>query len=118
MSLARHSRLASALTLTALASLARAQSIADETGLTDLIERLGSGAHPTGAGVVCGQVEASGPGWAPDAANPEFAGKSFTYESGAPALSGHATVVGQFYYGTATGIAPGIGDIHCWEALN
>jgi hypothetical protein len=118
MSLARRPRLALALIFPALVPLARAQSTADETGLTDLIARVGPGLQPTGAGVICGQVEANAPGWAPDAAHPEFSGKSFTYESGAPALSGHATVVGQFYYGTATGISPGITDVHCWEATN
>jgi hypothetical protein len=66
-----------------------------------------------------GQAEANAmPGWAPDATNPEFAGKSFTYNSGAPTVSGHATVVGQFYYGSATSISPGISSVDCWEVTN
>jgi hypothetical protein len=47
---------------------------------------------------------------------PELAGKTFTYLSGAPGNSGHATVVAQYYYGTVTGISPGITQVDCWEA--
>ncbi len=101
--------------LLALAPLSSAQSIADETGLTALRRRLGS-AVPSGAGVPVGQIEASAPGWAPDASSPEFAGKTFTLASPQPATSGHATVVGQFLYGSATSLAPAISSIHCWEA--
>ncbi len=103
--------------LFALAPLVSAQSLADETGLTALRRRLGSAA-PSGAGITVGQVEASAPGWTPDASFSEFAGKSFTFASPAPASSGHATVVGQFLYGNATSLAPAISSIHCWEASN
>src|SRR5688572_16622756 len=111
-------RLASVLAVPVLSLAASAQSIADQVGLTSLRARLGASATPDGSGVACGQVEASAPGWAPDPTHPEFAGKTFTMHSGAPTVSGHATAVGQFYFGLVTGITPGISDVHCWEAVN
>lgn len=96
-----------------------AQSTADQTGLTALIDRLGAANVPTGAGVEVGQVEASAGGaWTPDIANPEFAGKTFVMQSSNPAVSGHATTVGQYWYGLATSIAPGISTIDCWSATH
>ncbi len=97
---------------------ARAQSIADLTGLTALRARLGSTLAPTGAGVRVGQVEASAPGYLPDPSHPEFAGKAFNAFSGLSGASGHATAVGQYYYGSATGVAPGPVDVDCYEAGN
>jgi hypothetical protein len=117
MSFARR-QFASVFVFSVLSLGASAQTIADETGLTALRARLGTGAVPTGAGVVCGQVEAPAPGWAPDTLHAEFVGKTFTLHSPSPSISGHATVVGQFYYGLVTGISPGMTDVHCWEALN
>jgi hypothetical protein len=95
---------------------ASVQTVAQETGLDALIARVGAGHQPTGAGVRVGQVEAPGPGYAPDITHPEFAGKSFYFHSGTPTVSAHATVVGQFYYGLVTGIAPGITDVDSWAA--
>lgn len=97
---------------------AHAQSIADDTGLTALRARLGVNNVPTGAGVLVGQIEANAPGWAPDTSSTEFVGKTFTFVSPSPSTSGHATAVGQHYFGLTTGIAPGIATVFCWEALH
>lgn len=95
---------------------AAAQTIPDETGLTKLIQRLGAGNQPTGAGVVAALAEAPGPGFLPDPSDPQFAGKTIVPMSGGSGISGHATVVGHHYFGLSTSIAPGIGTIHAWEA--
>lgn len=97
---------------------ANAQSTADLTGLTALRARLGAPLTPTGAGVRVGQVEAPAPGFMPDPAHPEFVGKVFNALSPMPATSGHATAVGQYYFGAATGISPGPVDVDCYEANN
>jgi hypothetical protein len=109
-------RASRALAFVVLASFARAQSVADQTGLTALIARLGAGNQPTGAAVRVGQVEAPAGGYMPDASHPEFAGKTFNALSPGSAVSGHATAVGQYYYGSSTGIAPGPAVVDCWEA--
>ncbi|MBI5435310.1 MAG: hypothetical protein HZA52_20925 [Planctomycetes bacterium] len=96
-------------------SPALAQSVQDLTGLTALKDRLGASA-PTGAGVPLGQVEANAGGWTPDTTNPEFAGKTFTFKSPSPAPSGHATYVGQRWYGNTSSLAPGVTTIDCWDA--
>lgn len=102
--------------LLALAAPAAAQTIADETGKTALIERVSLAATPTGAGVIAGQVEAGAPGYMPDVGLPEFAGKVFNALSNGAAVSGHATVVGQHYYSLTNSIAPGVPQIDCYEA--
>ena len=53
----------------------------------------------------------------PDATLPEFAGKTFTPESGSGTSNGHATFVGQNFYGSVTSVAPGVTDIHNYDAL-
>lgn len=110
------SRRLAALALLASAVPASAQTIPDETGYTALVQRIGLAAVPTGAGVIAGQVEASAPGYMPDANNPQFAGKTFNALSNGAAISGHATVVGQYYYGLATSLSPGITQVDCYEA--
>jgi len=123
--------LAAASACALLAAAARAQSvpddtpenpavsaatIADEAGLTALVERLG-GAPPTGAGVIVAMAEATvNNGYKPNPSNAEFAGKTFTLVSGATNASSHATTVGRHYYGLATGISPGPDDVHCYSA--
>jgi hypothetical protein len=91
--------------------------IAGDVGLTALIQRLGPGNQPTGAGINVGQVEAQeSPGNAyPNPALPEFGGKIFTPMSGAFGFSGHANAVGQNMYGSAS-IAPGVPRIYTYEA--
>lgn len=104
-----------ALVLFAFTGIAAAQTIPDETGLSALIERLGAAQTPTGALVYVGQVEASAPGYLPDANHPEFAGKTINALS-TGGISGHATVVGQYYFGLSTSLVPGVSQIDCYEA--
>ncbi len=110
----RHVAIAAAL-LCSSASL-QAQSIADLTGLTALKKRLGAANTPTGANVLTSITEAPGPGHLPDPNNAEFAGKTFINMSPGTGISGHATVVGQHYFGTLTSISPGVTSMHCYEA--
>jgi hypothetical protein len=94
---------------------APAQSIFDQIGLTALRDRLG-GSAPTGAGIQVMHAEAlvssPPPAYLPNPGDSEFSGKSFTDHSGGGAVSGHATTVGRFFYGTTNGVAPGITQIH------
>jgi hypothetical protein len=105
-----------AFTACALVSSAAAQTIPDDTGLTALKKRLGAANAPTGAGVLVSMGEAPAPGHLPDPAHPEFAGKTMTNMSAGTGISGHATAVGQHFFGTTTSISPGITDISCYEA--
>lgn len=99
-----------------LCSAVGAQSIADQTGLTALRARVGPALAPTGSGVHVGQVEAASPGYAPDPAAPELAGKTFHYLSPNPSPSGHSTAVAQYFIGLATSLAPGAVELDCYEA--
>src|SRR5204862_465554 len=101
----------------ALGAAAHAQ-VSALVGYDALMQRLGAGNYPTGAGVVVGQVEAQEtPGnYGPDQSNSEFIGKTFTAMSGPPGSSSHATLVGQNYYGTVTSVAPGVTSIFLYEA--
>ncbi|HTF88400.1 MAG TPA: S8 family serine peptidase [Planctomycetota bacterium] len=103
---------------TLIANLASAQSVQELTGFNRLAARLGPGNYPTGAGMLVAQVEApAGGAYAPDANNPEFVGKTITQKSGlSNGPSGHATLVGQHWFGTLTSIAPGISLIDAYEA--
>ena len=67
-----------------------------DIGYTALQAELGAN-MPTGAGVQVTQVEASL--GMPDPSNAEFAGKTFTQKSSGLSISGHATTVGQYFYG-------------------
>lgn len=103
------------------ASSASAQTIADQVGLTALIQRVGAGNQPTGAGVGVGQVEADEDGVNgapysayPNTADSQFVGKTFTAMSGAINASNHATFVGAYLYGS-NAIAPGIPNIYMYE---
>lgn len=92
--------------------------IPDETGWDELFARL-DGAVPTGALEEVAMAEASSGGnYAPDLGHPEFAGKLLTLKSGASGTSGHATTVGQHFYGLATSIAPGVADVSCYSATH
>jgi len=92
----------------------------DDLGYTALVEELGS-AMPTGAQVKVTQAEASTSTtrliYAPDTANTDFAGKTFTFP-GTPStgVSSHATGVGRLFYGNAS-MAPGIKDVSSYEAI-
>ena len=110
-----HLRLILALVLSASClSQVMAQTVFDQIGLTDLRNRLGASA-PTGAGVIVMQGEATvgGPtNYLPNSSLSDFAGKTFTDQSGGGMVSGHATTVGSFFYGNTNGVAPGITQIN------
>jgi len=106
--------------LMTLALLQPAAAYKNDIGYTQLTLELGA-AMPTGAGVLATQVEApdSNGRYRPSAANAEFTGKTFTALSGDPTGSStHATTVGRYFYGTTTSVAPGITNIHNYEANN
>src|SRR3954471_18551573 len=85
-----------------------AQTVSQIVGYDDLKARVGATNAPTGAGVVVSQVEAleSAGNYGPNPADSEFIGKTFSAQSGPSGNSGHATLVGENYYGTVTSIAP------------
>ena len=96
---------------------APADWVTQQIGWDALVERLGAGNIPTGAGIVVGQVEASSGGnYMPDVSDAEFLGKTFTEMSGASGASNHATNVGKRIYGLETSVAPGIVTIYDYEA--
>ncbi len=112
---------ACACTLTAAVALGSSglasADVFDEIGYTALKLRLGA-ATPTGAGYGIGQVEAEEtPGnFGPNTSNPDFAGKTFTPQSGPFGASGHATTVGIALYGNSGSIAPGVTNVFVWSA--
>ena len=87
---------------------------------------------PSGRGVTVCQVEASVSGvfgkrdyssgdWLPDINLAEFDGKTFLPYTPMPSrdnFSRHATSVGRLFYGRERSIAPGITEIHNYEATN
>ncbi len=110
------SRLAALAILLCTAGLSRADYFQD-IGYTALKNNLGA-ATPTGAGVQVTQVEANenSVNYLPDTSSAEFTGKTFTTLSGSSGVSGHATLVGQYFYGIYTSIAPGITSIANYSA--
>ena len=100
------------------AGTARANYL-DDIGYTALRAELGA-AIPTGAGVGVSQIEASasatGLSYMPDITYPEFAGKTITAKSGASTVSGHASTVGIYYYGSSSSLSPGITTIDVYDA--
>lgn len=88
----------------------------DEIGLTRL-QLLAGSELPTAPGQGLTQVEASDTAgnFQPDTTNPLFAGKTFTPKSGASGVSGHATTVASFFYGTSSQL-PGACGVNLYEA--
>lgn len=93
----------------------------DDIGFRLLQQQLGAG-MPTGVGVPVMQVEVgqligSTLTYLPDPGNGEFQGKTITARSGSTGgvYSGHATPVGQFFYGTSSGTATGISAIDAYQ---
>lgn len=86
-----------------------------DIGYTALQQELGANL-PTGAGVKVTQIEASL--GKPDPSNAAFTGKTFTLKSPSLSIAGHATDVGQLFYGQSSSIAPGITSIDCYDASN
>jgi hypothetical protein len=85
-----------------------------DIGYTALQAELGS-ALPTGAGVKVTQVEAAGK---PDPLNAQFTGDTFTDKSPSLTIDGHATGVGQIFYGHSSSLAPGITQINCYTNVD
>ncbi len=86
----------------------------DDIGYTLLASELGSQV-PNGAGVYVTQMEASDSNgyWMPDPA--QFPGKTLTPKNpGVTTPSGHATTVGQYFYG-ASAMANGATEIDCYN---
>lgn len=96
----------------------QASNDGEEVGLLDLALRIGADNLPDGTGVVAGHVEfADAEGdYSPNLGLNQFVGKTFTPHSGATGISQHANNVAFNYYGNTLSIAPGITDIHQWEA--
>lgn len=114
-----------ATAVVAALALGSTMALADyrsDIGYTKLQQDLGA-SIPTGTGVVVSQVEGTqtvnGQNlWMPDITNAEFAGKTIINASnaGAGLYSGHATPVGQAFYGIYSSIAPAITSISAFSA--
>lgn len=116
------------LLLAAVLGLARAAaaqqpSYFEDIGYNALVARLGSASVPTGAGITVAQVEAlenrrtvsTDPyNYLPNAT--AFPGKTIVDVSGGGSVSGHATTVGQVFYGDQS-IAPGITNVDAYRAV-
>lgn len=107
-----------------LSPAAQASYITD-IGYGALQAQLGA-STPTGAGVRVAQVEApindvsggAAPIFMPDPSNGQFIGKTITAINGnlSGSFSGHATGVGELFYGNGSSIAPGVTQIDSYEA--
>ncbi|MCH2130588.1 MAG: sulfatase-like hydrolase/transferase [Pirellulaceae bacterium] len=90
----------------------------DDIGYRKLADELGT-AMPDGTGISVGIVEAKSENtsqYRPDKNHIRFPDKNFVFKSGGSLTpSNHATTVGIYFFGTYN-IAPGITDIHSWEA--
>lgn len=85
----------------ALAGARAGASDLDDIGYTALAGRPGVTLY-RGAGVPVAQVEVPPTGtgnYAPDTSDPQLAGRVFALKSGATAVSPHASLVGQYFYG-------------------
>src|SRR5690606_17582368 len=54
--------------------------------------------------------------YAPDTSIADFAGKTIVLQSGPGNVSGHATLVGRYFYGLTLSVAPGITEIDVFDA--
>ena len=98
----------------------------DDIGHTQLTTELGA-AVPDGSGVDVTQVEADATNddpnviinYSPDPANSQFTGKSIIdVTATSTTYSGHASGVGQTFYGNTSSVAPGIFNIESYEAVD
>jgi len=82
-------------------------TLANGAGITVALVELNSGADGTNT-------------YYPNVANPEFALKTFVDESNLNPrnTSGHATTVGQFFFGRSTSMTPGVTNIRVYDASN
>jgi hypothetical protein len=92
------------------------------TGFERLQAEVGAANLASGAGLSVTQVEAlitsGGTDFAPQTTNTQFAGKSFEIFPSTGTASGHATAVGQRFYGTTSSFTPGVGSIRTHEVNN
>jgi hypothetical protein len=92
------------------------------TGFTRLQAEVGPSNLATGAGVTVGLIEAiitnGGNDFAPNPADGQFSGKSFTLFPSTGVSSGHATAVGQLFFGLTSSFTPGPTTIYAYEANN
>ena len=100
---------ASTLILSLVLGQSALASYKDDIGYALLFAELGTNT-PTGIGITGTQVEASvstnSPVYFPDVANAEFVGKIITDVTGSnTAASGHATLVGRYFYGFPLSVA-------------
>ena len=87
-----------------------------DIGFEDLQTALG-GSPLDAAGIPVTQVEAPASGhWMPNPADAEFSGKTIANQSGDSGYSGHATTVGQLFYGNTRSLVPAIDTIDSYEA--
>lgn len=86
----------------------------DDVGYTALENEFGSSLL-TGAGVKVTQIEAAS--GEPDPSDAQFAGKTFTYKNSL-SVTGHATVVGEYFYGLTSSMTPGITKIDCYDSVS
>ncbi|MCY2930908.1 MAG: hypothetical protein NTV86_15750 [Planctomycetota bacterium] len=111
-------RLAVACLVLALGGQAALADYKSDMGYTALAAELGA-AMPTGADVPVSQVEAplvSGAYCPDDVTDSELIGKNYTWENGYAGVSGHATTVARYYYGSTLSFAPGISTINVYNA--
>jgi hypothetical protein len=108
--------------IAAVSASALAQSYQTDVGYTRLATELAAESQPVpnGAGVPVTQIEApltnNGSDYFPDTTNAEFSGKTITPEDSPYSTSGHATTVGQYFYGNDTSRTPGITSVNVYNA--
>ncbi|MFY8200559.1 MAG: S8 family serine peptidase, partial [Pirellula staleyi] len=105
-------------------SFVAAQGYKTQVGFDQLKNEVG----PTlanGSGITVGLVEANVGAqgtntYFPNTSSPEFGNKTFVDESNLSPrnTSGHATTVGQFFFGNSTSMSPGVTNIHVYDASN
>lgn len=98
-------------------TIASADELA-EIGYDDLVARLTEAGLPVpdGGDLNVGQVEAIDGGYAPDPNNFQFSRTNLVLESGATGNSGHATLVGAYFYGRTFSACPEVDTAYIWEA--
>jgi hypothetical protein len=98
----------------------RAGAVKDGTGYSLLVERVGE-QLTDGNGIKVAHVESlfelhGQMGYAPDAGNAQFAGKTITPRSGTNFdASAHGTIVGTLFYGLSDSLAPGITEVDAYS---
>lgn len=108
-----------------LCGTATAQSLKELVGYTKLQTEFG-GSLATGAGITVGLIEADTDvsnttvaAYMPNTGIADFTGKTFLNNPPAGqtvALSGHATSVGQNFFGNSTSLSPGVVNVQVYEA--